>query len=77
MCAACVFLAAARAAEAAPTGVVAAYAFDEGSGSIAEDASGASHRGQISNVTWTAAGKIRRSRRLRWLEFRHLGSERT
>jgi RHS repeat-associated protein len=39
------------------SGLVAAYAFDEGSGTIANDASGDFNTGTISGATWTASGK--------------------
>jgi chitodextrinase len=42
---------------AAPTGLVAAYSFDEGSGTTVADASGNGNDGTISGATWTAAGK--------------------
>ena len=40
-----------------PSGLVAAYAFDEGSGTTVADASGNGHNGTISNATWAATGK--------------------
>ena len=44
--------------QAAPaTGLVAAYAFDEASGTTVADASGSGNGGTISGATWTAAGK--------------------
>ncbi len=43
---------------AQPTGLVAAYAFDEGAGTTTSDASGNSHNGTISNGTWTALGRF-------------------
>ena len=42
---------------AAPSGLVAAYAFDEGSGSTVSDASGNGNAGTIAGATWTSAGK--------------------
>src|SRR5262249_28736434 len=42
---------------AAPSGLVAAYAFDEGSGSSVTDSSGHSHTGTIANATWATTGK--------------------
>ena len=42
---------------AAPTGLVAAYAFDEGSGTTVTDASGNGNNGTITNATWATAGK--------------------
>ena len=42
----------------APTGgLVAAYAFNEGSGTTTADASGGGNTGTLSNATWTSAGK--------------------
>ena len=48
--------AAAGQARADPT-LVAAYAFDEGSGGAVTDASGKGHFGTISGATWTTAGR--------------------
>ena len=42
---------------AATTGLVAAYAFNEGSGSTVADASGIGNAGATSNTTWSASGK--------------------
>jgi outer membrane protein assembly factor BamB len=42
---------------AGPSGLVAAYAFNEGSGTTVTDASGNGHNGTISNATWAATGK--------------------
>jgi len=42
---------------AGSTGLVAASAFDEGSGASFADASGTGNAGTISNATWIAAGK--------------------
>ncbi|HST17662.1 MAG TPA: LamG-like jellyroll fold domain-containing protein, partial [Gaiellaceae bacterium] len=42
---------------AAPSGLVAAYAFDEGSGTTTADASGNGHTGTITNATWATTGK--------------------
>ena len=42
---------------AASTGLVAAYAFDEGSGATVADASGNGNNGSITNATWSTAGK--------------------
>jgi hypothetical protein len=47
---------AAQAAAAAP-GLVAAYGFNEGSGTTAADASGTGNTGSTSATTWTAAGR--------------------
>src|SRR5438552_3097473 len=41
----------------APTGLVAAYGFNEGTGTIAADASGHGNTGTVSNTTWSASGK--------------------
>ena len=41
----------------APAGLVAAYAFDEGTGTTVADASGHSLTGTISGATWTTGGK--------------------
>jgi len=41
---------------AAPAGLVAAYAFDEGSGTTTADASGRGNTGTLSNAAWTSAG---------------------
>ena len=40
------------------TGLVAAYSFDQGSGSTAPDASGNGNTGTISGATWTSSGKF-------------------
>ncbi len=40
------------------TGLVAAYSFDQGSGSSAPDASGNGHTGTLSGATWTSSGKF-------------------
>ena len=42
----------------APTGLVAAYGFNEGSGMTVTDASGNGNTGTISNTTWAATGKF-------------------
>ena len=42
---------------AAPGGLVAAYGFDEGSGSTTADSSGNANTGTLSAATWTSAGK--------------------
>jgi uncharacterized repeat protein (TIGR01451 family) len=39
------------------SGLVAAYSFDEGSGTAVGDVSGAGHVGSITGATWTTAGK--------------------
>ena len=43
---------------AATAGLVAAYGFDEGSGTTVADASGNGNKGTISNATWAASGKF-------------------
>jgi fibronectin type 3 domain-containing protein len=43
---------------AAPTGLVAAYAFDEGSGTTTADRSGNNNTGTLSNTTWSTAGRF-------------------
>ncbi|MGD9696375.1 MAG: LamG-like jellyroll fold domain-containing protein [Thermoleophilia bacterium] len=40
-----------------PEGLVAAYGFDEGTGSVARDASGNGNTGAINGATWTGSGK--------------------
>ena len=40
-----------------PSGLVAAYGFEEGSGTTTADASGNGNTGTLVNATWTAAGK--------------------
>ncbi len=42
---------------AAPAGLVAAYSFDEGSGTTVSDSSGNGNTGTISGTTWTSSGK--------------------
>ena len=42
---------------AATSGLVAAFSFDEGSGSTVADASGNGNNGTVANTTWAAAGK--------------------
>jgi hypothetical protein len=39
------------------TGIVAAYSFDQGTGTTAPDATGNGHTGTLSGATWTSAGK--------------------
>jgi glucose/arabinose dehydrogenase len=41
-----------------PSGLVAAYGFNEGSGTVAADASGNSRTGTLSGATWTASGQF-------------------
>jgi hypothetical protein len=48
-------------ANAAGSGLVAAYGFEEGTGSAAGDASGLGHVGTISGATWVTAGKYGRA----------------
>ena len=43
---------------AAPSGLVAAYGFDEGSGTTVSDASGNANNGTITNATWAPGGKF-------------------
>jgi methionine-rich copper-binding protein CopC len=40
------------------TGLVGAYSFDEGSGTILHDTSGSGNNGTITNATWSTAGKF-------------------
>jgi hypothetical protein len=42
----------------APTGLVAAYAFDEGGGTTVADYSGQGNTGAVSGATWTAQGRF-------------------
>lgn len=42
----------------APSGLIASYSFDEGSGQSVSDGSGRGHVGAISGATWTTAGKV-------------------
>src|SRR5690348_14270168 len=51
-------LAATPPAHAATGGLVAAYGFDEGSGTTVTDASGNGNTGTIKNATWAASGKF-------------------
>ena len=44
-------------AATAPSGLVAAYGFDEGSGTTVSDASGNGNNGTITNATWSTSGK--------------------
>ncbi|HXD20688.1 MAG TPA: LamG-like jellyroll fold domain-containing protein [Vicinamibacterales bacterium] len=43
---------------ASAQGLVAAYSFDEGSGTSVRDASGSGNGGTVSNATWTTAGRL-------------------
>jgi glucose/arabinose dehydrogenase/PKD repeat protein len=45
-------------AETVATGLVAAYSFDEGSGTSAADVSGNGNRGTVSGAAWAGAGKF-------------------
>ena len=64
-----------QAAAANPSGLVAAYGFDEGSGSTVTDASGNGNNGTITNATWSTA-RASSARRCsstaatRWSRFR-------
>ena len=42
----------------AQSGLVAAYSFDEGSGTSVKDASGSGNNGTTSNTTWTTSGRL-------------------
>src|SRR6476469_9065127 len=42
----------------AAAGLVAAYSFDAGSGTVAADASGTGNNGSIAGATWSTAGKF-------------------
>ena len=53
-----VWLLAAPARNTQPGNLVAAYAFDEGSGSSVADLSGNGNTGQVGSATWTSAGKF-------------------
>ena len=46
-----------RLRRAASSGLVAAYSFDEGSGTAVGDASGTGNDGTVSNATWSVSGK--------------------
>ena len=52
------FLQSARVARGAPAGLVAAYAFDEGSGTTVGDASGSGNSGTAGAATWTTSGEF-------------------
>jgi PKD repeat protein len=41
-----------------PSGLTAAYSFDEGNGTVVADASGNGHTGTIAGATWTAQGRF-------------------
>ncbi len=51
-----------------PPGLIAAYAFDEGSGTTAADSSSSGNNGTIANATWTASGKYGERAQLQRLE---------
>jgi glucose/arabinose dehydrogenase len=53
-----VFLRAESIAHSAPSGLVAAYSFDEGGGTAVGDATGNGNTGTIGTATWTTAGKF-------------------
>ena len=53
-----IFLQSARVARGAPAGLVAAYAFDEGSGTTVGDASGSGNSGTAGTATWTTSGEF-------------------
>ena len=55
---ACVVLLAQAALAQNPTGLVSAYSFNEGTGTVVNDVSGNSNNGTISNATWSASGKF-------------------
>jgi hypothetical protein len=42
---------------APPSGLVAAYSFDEGTGTVVRDASGTGNDGTVTSTTWTTVGK--------------------
>jgi PKD repeat protein len=44
-----------------PAGLVAAYSFNEGTGSIVTDTSGKGHHGAISGAQWTSSGRYRKA----------------
>src|SRR5262249_45082320 len=46
------------ATEAASSGLVAAFSFNEGSGSSVGDSSGSGNNGSVSGATWSTAGKF-------------------
>ena len=57
LAAGCIHLLAVQDSAAATPGLVAAYGFNEGSGSTVSDASGNGNNGTIANATWAATGK--------------------
>ena len=54
---ACIVLLAQAALAQNPPGLVSAYSFNEGTGTVLNDVSGNSNNGTISNATWSASGK--------------------
>ena len=62
-------------AVAASSSLVAAYAFDEGSGTTVTDASGNGNNGTVANTTWTHGGEVRRGVEVQRDEFGGDGSE--
>jgi hypothetical protein len=54
---ACVVLLAQAALAQNPPGLVSAYSFNEGTGTVLNDVSGNTNNGTISNATWSASGK--------------------
>ncbi len=51
----------ARLREVLPTGLMASYSFDEGTGTIAADGSGNGNTGAIQEASWDASGRHARS----------------
>ena len=64
---------AAPARNAQPGNLVAAYAFDEGSGSSVADLSGNGNTGQVGSATWTVCGQVWVGVVVRWVEFAGAG----
>ncbi len=54
---------------AAPSGLVAAYAFDEGSGATVADASGNGNTGAVANATWVGCGQVREGVAVQRVQF--------
>ena len=50
------------------TGLVAAYSFDEGVGTVLGDGSGNAHTGTIMGATWITGGRFGGCTPLRWSE---------
>ena len=61
-------LASGSATPAATPGLVAAFAFDEGSGSTVADASGNGNNGTVANATWVS-GQVRRGAQFQRVEL--------